>query len=366
MFNQYIFILIWIGLCAVFIYGAKLKRTELVYGESVERVSWWLAFIVFVPVIWMAGHRGHIGDSDVYAASFQAMPDTFSEIPAYVSTLTKDAGYYTFAAILKQFIGNNTVLYFTVMALIQGVILLSVYRKYSYNYVLSIFLFIASSDYISWMFNGIRQFTAVTIIFAATAWMLNKRYILTILVILFAALFHQSALIMLPIVLICQGDAWNKKTMAFIVAALLAVLFVGKFTNFLDDALSGTQYTDVVSDYTSWNDDGTNPFRVAVYCVPAVLAFIDRQHIRDSRNVLVNFCTNMSIVSAGIYLISMVTSGIFLGRLPIYCSLYGYILIPWEMDHMFSRNVRPLVYGVMIVLYLLFYYYQMHLTFSLL
>ena len=48
------------------------------------------------------------------------------------------------------------------LASIQAIILVTIYRKYSTNYLLSIFLFIASTDYLSWMFNGVRQFAAVT------------------------------------------------------------------------------------------------------------------------------------------------------------------------------------------------------------
>lgn len=46
----------------------------------------------------------------------------------------------------------------------------------------------------------------------------------------------------------------------------------------------------------------------------------------------------MSIVSASIYLVSMFTSGIFIGRLPIYCSLYSYVLLPWEIKHLFNEK----------------------------
>lgn len=46
----------------------------------------------------------------------------------------------------------------------------------------------------------------------------------------------------------------------------------------------------------------------------------------------------MSIVSAGIYLVSMFTSGIYIGRLPIYCSLYSYVLLPWEIKHLFNEK----------------------------
>lgn len=360
MFNQYIFILVWIGLMAVVAYQMNLKRTELVCGEWEQRYPWWFAFVVFVPIIWMAGHRGWFADTSAYIGSYRMMPTSFSEIPDYVAGVDKDKGFAVLSSIMRCILGYDFLPYLMILAAFQGISLVTFFRRYSTNYMLSVFLFIASTDYISWMFNGLRQFMAVTIILFATPLMLKKKYIPLILVILLASTMHQSALVMIPFVLIAQGKAWNKKTLLFIVGILLAIVFVDQFTSLMDDALSTTQYVNMVTDYTEWNDDGTNPFRVAVYCVPAILAFLLRRQIWESENLLINFCANMSIISAGIYLVSMVTSGIFLGRLPIYVSLYGYILLPWEIENLFSKEVKKIVYFLMVGLYLVFYYYAMH------
>ena len=366
MVNQYILIFVWLGFCAIIAEKSSVIKTEVVCGGTVERFPWWFAFVAFVPVIWMAGHRGNVGDTGAYLSGFLNMPDSFAGIPAYAETQAKDPGFYVFSAILKQFIGNHSVRYFTVIAAIQGIILLTVYRKYSSAYIVSLFLFLASTDYISWMYNGIRQFMAVTIIFGGTSLMLRNKYVSLILVILLASLFHQSALIMIPIVLIAQGKAWNTRTLLFIAIIIIAVLFVGRFTSLLDAVLEETQYASVVSDYTSWNDDGTNPIRVLVYSLPAILAFLGRKRIMYEDDQLINLCTNFSLVTAGLYLVSMFTSGIFLGRLPIYTSLYSYILLPWEIENLFIRESKRLMYVAMIVGYLGFYYYQMHVGFRLL
>ena len=64
----------------------------------------------------------------------------------------------------------------------------------------------------------------------------------------------------------------------------------------------------------------------------------------------------MGIISTALYLVSMVTSGIFMGRLPIYCSLYANgILLPWELKHVFGRQMRSLAIGC----YVLFCVFQL-------
>ena len=59
-------------------------------------------------------------------------------------------------------------------------------------------------------------------------------------------------------------------------------------------------------------------------------------------------------------LVSMFTSGIFIGRLPIYCSLYSYILLPWEIENIFNQKLKPYIYISMVTLYIVYYVYQTH------
>lgn len=179
-----------------------------------------------------------------------------------------------------------------------------------------------------------------------------------IILILVASTVHQSALLLIPFIFIAQGKAWNKKTIIFIIAIIIIISFVGNFTNILDSMLEETQYKNVVSDWQESQDDGTNIFRVLVYAVPSILSLVGLRYIKEADNPLINLCTNMSIVAVGFYVISMFTSGIFIGRLPIYFSLYSYILLPWEIEHMLDEKSYKIVYALMIIFYLLFYLYS--------
>lgn len=362
MINEYVLILFWIGLMALI--APSFYREEIVIDRWEWRVSLGFAVAVFIPLIWMAAHRGYFADTTIYLMGYHSAPTSLAQLPAYIVAQKKDAGYGALSGFLHILLGNNDVLFLGIIAAIQCWGLVSLFRNYSSNYILSAFLFVASADYISWMYNGLRQFIAVTLMLLATGLMIRKRYVRVLIVILIAATMHQSALIMIPFVIISQGEAWNKKTLLFMAGAILAVAFVGRFTTLLDTALQSTQYGNVVSDYKGMNDDGTNPLRVAVYCVPALLSLYGRKTIKAEHNPVINFCTNMSIISAGIYIVSMVTSGVFLGRLPIYVSLFGYVLLPWEIDNLFPQN-RQFVKMGCIGAYLIYYYYQMHLTYGL-
>ena len=360
--SEYVLILFWIGIMALVPRFIKTDHMEWVTGRREIRCSWFYALLTFFPIIWMAGHRGYIGDSYVYAKTFASMPESFSGFLTYLDPTQKDWAYYAFACLIKVTVSSDRRVYFIIIAATQGLILVSIYRKYSISYISSLFLFVASADYVSWMFNGTRQFLAVTIIFAGTGWMIERKHIRVILLILLASQFHKSALLMIPIYLIAQGRAWNSRTILFMLFAILAVLYVDGFTGIMEELLAETQYENVVSDYQGFNDNGTSPIRALVYSVPAVFAFLGRKAIDRTNDPLINLCTNMSLITAGLYLISVFTSGIYIGRLPIYASLYSYILLPWEINYLYKNRSRFMVYLLMVLLYIAFYYYQMHLS----
>ena len=359
---SYLVILIWAVFIALILplvtYKEYYKESAIKYKNTIIAIV-----IVFLPLIYMVAVRGWVADTILYRSNFlYVIPNEMSDIPSYMASRSKDQAFYFISALIKVFITKNPDIYFGIIAVFQSIALIFLFRNYSENPEISFFLFIASTDYFSWMFNVIRQFIAVCIILFATPFILKKRYIEAIIIIVIASLFHKSALIMIPILFMVHGKAWNKKTILFLAAILLAIVFVGRFTSLLSTALEDTQYRNVVSDYTNGGDNGTNPIRVLIYSIPAIISFIHRKKISEIGNPLINMCVNMSIISMGLYLISMVTSGIFIGRLPIYCSLYGYILLPWELNHLYDEVIGKILRILMIIAYCIFYYYQMHVV----
>lgn len=368
MFNSYIWILVWCAVAYWLMVSAGTTQMEYVNGKPEWRMKKVYAVIVFVPLLIMVTNRGWVGDTGVYYSGFFKSPTSFSALPAYIETLEKDKGFYTLTAVLRVLLKDNFRAYFFVLAAIQSYFLIMVYRKYSGNFALSFFLFIASTDYISWMYNGIRQFLAVTIAFGAFESILKGKYIKSLLILIVASFFHGTALLIIPFLFIGRGKAWNGKTILFMIGVVASILFVDRFTSLLDSLLQDTNYSNLITDITVGefkDDDGTNPLRVLVYAAPTILAWMGRSTIRQSKDPVIHFCTNMSVISTGLYIISVATSGIMMGRLPIYFSLYNYILLPWELEHFFPREQKGLVYGIVILCYLAFYAYAMHFQFHL-
>lgn len=359
IFQWQLFVLLLI--VGIFAYYTGLRKKVNSYGQMEYRYTLVPVLVIAIPLIYLTGTRNDsIGDTHAYRTAFAEMPSSLSAIQGYLAENTKDKGFSVFSIIIKSIIGNRDVIYFTIIAVICILCIVLTYKKYSCNFIISMFLFIASGDYIQWTFNGIRQFIAVSIIFASIGLILKKKYIPLIVLILILATIHASALIMIPVIFIVQGKAWNKKTVALLIAAIGAIAFVDQFTNFLTTFMENTQYSSEIDQFN--NADQMNIYRVMVYSLPALVSLVFVKRIRAANNLLINLCVGMSIATMCIYLAASVTNGIFVGRLGIYTSLYNYILLPWEIKHIFTRRSAVLLYILMIICYMAFYYYQMHIS----
>ncbi len=377
MINSAFFILIWLGSMALLGNAQIIKQKEFVFDEKQIRVKWWYAFLVFLPLILFAGARKYVGDTTAYIQHYLLMPNHWGDISYYIKLNNKDIGFQFVSCVLHILLGQNFYAYLMFFSIFQGILLLWFFRKYSDSYILSVFLFVASADYYAWMFNGLRQFLAVTLSLATLPLILylydknenklkyllnahNLKYlIITLVIVILASTLHQSALLLLIILPCALGNFANHRTMLIIFVILISIVFMNHFELFMENALQSTQYKNVVSEYHEMEDNGTNPLRVIVYSIPAIIAIFNGEKIRASKSKLINYSANMALLTTGIYLLSMVTSGIFIGRLPIYCSLYNYILLPWEINYLFAKKwFRQLILLLMIFFYLIFFYYQ--------
>ncbi len=361
--TNYWWLLIWLFVAGFILIVAFPQREEHILGAPAQRWHYLPAILMVAPYIIWAGFRpDSIGDTGLYRYLFQNASSDITHVFNAFGSDAKDPGYSALVVLFKSIFGNDDVLFFTMVAIFQMLCLALVFRKYSTDYWTSIFLFVASTDYISWMFNGMRQFIAVTIIFAGFGLLLKKKYIPLVCIILLASTFHASALLMLPVIFVVQGKAWSKKMILFLAIALVVIFFVDRFTPILADLLTDTQYEGITTNELWTNDDGTNIIRMLVYSVPAIFSLIGLKYVRAADDPVINISVNCSIVAMALYALSVATSGIYIGRLPIFTSLMGYIALPWLIDHMFTKRSAQLVKVLMIVLYIGFFYYQMFIT----
>lgn len=333
-----------------------------VAGTQEYRWGWLPAIIISVPYVIWAMNRSNFGDTETYRCIFYGAPSSVGQIASCLAEHAKDKGFSVFTILLKSIIGNSDKIFFLIIAAIQIFCVVYFFRKYSYNFLMSMFMFVASTDYLSWVFNGMRQFLAVCIVLFSFEFVLKKKYVPAVVLILIASTIHGSALIMLPIIFVVQGKAWNKRTVFTALVFVIGIVFIDRFTSILDTLLTETQYSDMITNEIWTTDDGTNIFRILFYSIPAIMSLIWKKHIDAGNNKQINMFVNCTAITAFLYAISGVSSGIYVGRLPIYTTLAGYVAVPWMIDHIFTESSARIVKMGFVLVYLVFFYFQMHMA----
>lgn len=334
---------------------------KLLKSEDDYRVGWFFAILTFLPIILIVGSRDRwYADTGAYTMMYEQWPSSLLKM-GDVDWEGKFPGFIVFSVFIKQFFGSDYRIWLIIIAAISGTCIAFTYRKLSSDVVTCAFLFFSSADFHSWMMNGMRQFLAAAIIFAAFPLLTRKKYVAFVIIALIMFTVHRSAIITIPIYIFALGKPFNKKTVIVLLLCIGASFFANEFLGFMDDSLQSTAYNNLVSEF---NDDGTNPIRVLVYAIPTIIAFFNRKKLNENTPQIINISINMSIASLGLFILSMFTSGIFMGRLPIFFSLFNYVLLPWELKHFYNEDMHKTLRIAMIVIYIVYYIISMSGVFN--
>ncbi len=308
-----------------------------------------LFLILFIT--FFCGLRDVVLDTYAYKADFNAMPTNWDAMLENVEKHSTGQGFYFLQGCFKILISKSHYAWFIFLVAISCFCLFRVFYKYSVDLPLTGYLFVAAATF-TWLINGTRQFLAVCILFAFIDWLLEGKKIRYCLLALLITTIHSSAIFIIPIALLVTSDEFlSKRTIFIIIVAVVGTFFseqaLGFVGNFLD------------KDYTSALESGTgsNIIRFLVVCVPAVMAIIARKKVNEAPKSII-LAANMSIVAACFSLASTFTSGILVGRMTIYFSIYSLYLLPWLIKNMFDKESSRIVWWVCFALYGVYFYYQ--------
>ena len=336
-----IVLLVWIGLVAFFSQSATKKKVT-VLGQEEERYSLLFAVIVFYPIFWFVTTVFARSDMYAYWSGYDSLNMSVSDVIHNWNSINKGPGFLLFETMAK-IMGFSSFQQFRVLiCLAYSIPLVLIYRNFSEDYVFSVFLFIASMSYDSWMMNGMRQFLAATMIFGALPLIIRKKYILSLFIVLAAMTVHKGALLMIPVLIIAHSRPWSKlMILSMVLFAVVLYFYIGHSDWMSDEELQAAQ--------------GSNPLRIAISSIPVILAFIGRKKIAEANNRLINLCINISVSTVIMYAIASITSGVMVGRLPGFTTIFNYLLFPYLLNKAFNENVsRNLKTGVTL-LYIVYF-----------
>lgn len=315
--------------------------------DNQQTTRLFFALLIFGYIIVICGLRGGIADTPVYVNHFNSLSSSFFDAFANIDTAEKGWGFWFLSGVFKSLISTDAQVWLFAIAAVSGLCVMRTLYKYSVDFPLTAFIFSATSTYM-WMINGIRQFLVVAILFAFADWLFEKRTVRYIVLIVILSAIHNSVLVLIPVYFVVKfRPPWNKKILFFIVVILGCVFFADQFTDFFADA---TGYGDNMRE-----TGGSSLVRVVISAVPCVLAFWKRRQIVQLDSPIMDICINMSVVTTCFYLLSSFTSGIYIGRIPIYFAMYSMLLLPWLLQKTFEKKERALLYALCIVCYVIYF-----------
>ena len=351
---NYYFLFIWLAIISI------IASNDNCYHQN-EGEEYYLSYIpkryvtlVSISIIAFAvlAPQRYWGDYNGYLSLYKRIPYNLESMWEVLKSTGNSWLFYVFTYIIKVLSRGSIPAYRLSIAIIQTLPIFALFRRYSEKFFLSAFIFLATGTPFGWMLNGVRQLCAASIIYGATHLIVERKFLKSAIYIAIAILFHQSAIIMIPVIIAAQGKAWNRKTIITIIGTVFLVFVFSRVSGAYESVLQNAGYN--MQFYA--NDDGVHPIRVLLSLVPVVFSYIQRHQINRENNEVGNYMVNMSIMTFCIYFIGMVTSGILVGRIPLYTIMYSYILLPHLINSVQNKNNKRLIQYLLVILYSLYFF----------
>ncbi|MEX9823098.1 EpsG family protein [Raoultella planticola] len=187
-----------------------------------------------------------------------------------------ESGYQYIVYLIRTLYSDDYALYFLFMAMICVFPVLYTLKKHSYDYPLSVYIYITFGLYFA-LYNQVRQGIAMGICFFATKYLLRKEIIKYGLLVLIASQFHITALVMLGMYFICHFKLRieYKVLIISLAGAILAPLLIAHM------ALKNSRYEH----YTEEATGGSHGLlTVGLYVLMAVFFYFFGRKLRESNS----------------------------------------------------------------------------------
>ena len=221
-------------------YKIKLHK----YALPFRKIELLLLVLIGIWLFCVSAFRDNVGiDFHVYEHDF----NTIRELPVWQSGyFYYERGYLILNILLAVFFTDFQWVAIFCAGITVGLVIVTIY-KYSEHALLSVLLYLGLAIYYA-SFCLIRQNIAVSIILCSFGFIKKKKTVKAILVVLFASLFHYSALVFIPVLLLMRVRLSKKFGLTIFGSVLILVIFFDAFVK-LGVAIIPTYRNYLQSDY---------------------------------------------------------------------------------------------------------------------
>ena len=153
---------------------------------------------------------------------FDSYWDTFNDIKSGSVELFEPINIFIVKTTALFGFGNQLIFLIYSLIILCGVFYFV--KKVSSSKELSIFIFLTIGIFYLSTFNEVRQWAAISMMLVAIVHLINKKYLVMLLFIVLACLFHVSAIILLGLVLLNRRYSKSILIIAFSCSVLMSTL----------------------------------------------------------------------------------------------------------------------------------------------
>lgn len=303
-------------------------------SNATHRTQRWMLICIVLVLTCFIGLRTHYNDTDSYRGNYEAtqcFPEFWERFDA---TLGANPGFHICNAAMKT-IGISWHGMFLIYSFITVSSALWLFKKYSLDFVTSLFLFFATNAY-TLTGAALKQCLAIAIGSLAIPFALKKKWIIFGLILLLASTFHPYIL-MYSIAPLLTFKPWTRWTYVLIAGALLSGYLFERLVGVLIDmaALVGDEYTE-----EKMMGEGVNILRVLVSMAPVALSYLYRKDLFQKSSKQEHLFVNLSMINACVMFVGLFGSSIAFSRLAGYFTLMQCISLAWIISRLPDRDRR--------------------------
>ncbi len=353
-----VFVYTTILVFVLFYIGHKPVKSPAVGEEkAIVRDTYMVAFVLGTALLaFVSGQRFAFGDTTAYIKYFNnAMP-----IDQCLSSFAigNEWLFQLYMSFIHTYITTDPRVYIEITAYLTIFPLLYFLYNYSGDLRFAFYLFVVSGCWEHSM-NGLRQYLAAAILAACFPLLVKKRWYLYLPIVFVAAQMHTSAYIFIPLYFIANTKAFGKVTKIILLVGIAVIVTSPFIGNTVSNLLLGTDYGARYS--TQEWQYSINPFRVAVSFVPILLAYINRNRMRQQYKYY-DVVFNMSLFFA-VFTAAGVFAAVY-ARFNLYFEIYTVVLLVWNINEISKDRNYIWLKPVACICYALYFIYQMFITYN--
>lgn len=337
--------------------AAIFCRKNLEFRKKESDVYYFFYFVFIFLILWLfAGLRNiNVGsDTWVYLYHFEEVKGI--SLKYLISNYYVDIGFYFFTYIISNVIGNFTIYLLIIEFIFLSSVFALIYRKSQYP-LFSIFVFICLGLY-TFSFSTIRQTLAIS--FCVWSYLsLDKRKIRSLVLLLIGALFHYSAVVFLPVIILKRFKITKFRVVINILLVVLITVFYNKLIPIFSYVvlLSGSNKT-----YESVQTGGIG---MIAFLLLLYIMFVCTYKVDYEKSILIDlgfydetYCYSTEIEILFVLMAALIFSATRFNmaamRLYYYYLFFMVVSIPNLLFHIKKKNNR-VIFGAGIVVIMLYF-----------